>query len=389
MSVFPYIIKGQTASQNISNQLVQKGYYNVITWQEDSLLYISYENKLFLNEGKAVFKLLKTIKKDLNKSISGIVLILTSGQLPIAQINLKIAFKNELVDFTHLNIATDTQVDQSIWEKVKKRLRYEYPYVYDIAIAPQLKTELGNFEDPWKVQINLAPRINLSLWRGMTFSAQVIIPLHNELATFDGDYIRPGILALSQAFRFPNDYFGVVSVGRFTLNRYGTTLNFRKYFPKKLWYVGLEAGYTGKMTYREGGLKNQGQSTVHAVGELGYFLPKYDLLLYAQYGKYLFDDVSFKVGIERKFKRIDIGFFGIYSNGIKNVGARISVSIYPAQLKYGNIHPARTFDYQHIYSQHQFEGYMMETNYPLRQLDRLLLPGLLKNQLFNLNFNSL
>ncbi|MFQ9022112.1 MAG: hypothetical protein ACLR6J_14000 [Parabacteroides merdae] len=66
------------------------------------------------------------------------------------------------------------------------------------------------------------------------------------------DYIRAGVLTLSQEFGLPGGAFGRVTVGNFTNNRMGADLKLRLCDAGRPLMFGLEGGVTGSSTFYEG-----------------------------------------------------------------------------------------------------------------------------------------
>lgn len=99
--------------------------------------------------------------------------------------------------------------------------------------------------------INIAPAVEARLWKGAAFTGQVILPVWNNMVG-QMDYIRAGVLTLSQEFGLPGGAFGRVTVGNFTNNRMGADLKLRYVTPDDRWMFGLEGGVTGSSTFYEG-----------------------------------------------------------------------------------------------------------------------------------------
>ena len=60
----------------------------------------------------------------------------------------------------------------------------------------------------------------MELWKGARLAAQVIVPVVTNLSG-EMNRVRPGIVAVTQEARFRNNWFGRISAGNFTNNRYG------------------------------------------------------------------------------------------------------------------------------------------------------------------------
>lgn len=66
-------------------------------------------------------------------------------------------------------------------------------------IYPEVKLANSSLDRLYTYYINLAPAVEMALWKGAELTAQVVFPLATNL---QGQYkkIRPGVIALSQEF---------------------------------------------------------------------------------------------------------------------------------------------------------------------------------------------
>ena len=224
----------------------------------------------------------------------------------------------------------------------------------DIVIHPQFKTQFGNYAEPVESQINLAPEVRTTLWKGMSLAAQLIIPLQNELSE-EGDYWRPGLLTINQFLRLPSDTFVSATLGYFTRHRYGMDVAIKKYFfADRRWSVGANVGYTGYASYRK---EARGTWYYSDVGLLTsffnveYLFPRFDLSLSAMYGKFLYEDRGWRFDILRQFGDVDIGFFVFKTETGHNGGFNFCIPIPQVHLSMGpvRIGPAEEVPWEYCY----------------------------------------
>ena len=87
--------------------------------------------------------------------------------------------------------------------------------------------------------MNLIPEYNLLIARGLSFKAQMIVPVYNDfnkdrLAYHDldeeGSMIRPGLISLTQFLRLDDEVFVTATAGFFDKNRAGANFEMKKYF---------------------------------------------------------------------------------------------------------------------------------------------------------------
>ena len=121
----------------------------------------------------------------------------------------------------------------------------------ELVLYPQISLSNSWLDKIYGAVINIAPAVEARLWKGAAFTGQVILPVWNNMVG-QMDYIRAGVLTLSQEFGLPGGAFGRVTVGNFTNNRMGADLKLRYATPDDRWMFGLEGGVTGSSTFYEG-----------------------------------------------------------------------------------------------------------------------------------------
>ena len=249
----------------------------------------------------------------------------------------------------------------------------EWPFQVDVLFHPQFKAQFGNFDDPIGVesQVNLAPEVRAALWKGMTVSGQLIIPLQNELEE-EGNHWRPGLLTVSQFLRLPRDTFASATLGYFTRHRYGGDLEVRKYFANRRCAIGANLGYTGYALYREGIWYYSGVDLLTTFLNAGYWFPRFDLTLTATYGKFLYGDKGWRFDILRRFGEVDIGFFALTTETGSNGGFNFSIPFPRKSLSVGpvRIGPAKEFPWEYRYKGLPNNGIRYKTGSSVDELER-------------------
>ena len=93
----------------------------------------------------------------------------------------------------------------------------------DITIYPELSLKNLVITQIYQVLFNLSPAIEVSFWKGMKFTAQMVIPVYNDGYASRYDKLHPGFLELSQTVRLPYNFWATLA---FSFNRYCSTLAF-------------------------------------------------------------------------------------------------------------------------------------------------------------------
>ncbi|MEJ2596264.1 MAG: YjbH domain-containing protein, partial [bacterium] len=188
-------------------------------------------------------------------------------------------------------------------------------FKFDFVFYPQFYLTNLTFNTIYEVQFNIAPALQLSLWKGMQLTAQVILPIYSDCKVYgeEGHLIRPGFLVLSQDFRLPGPVFGNISIGNFNNHRYGFDFNLMYPFHHPRWDVGFNAGLTGYSTFREDGWDFGNLEAFTFFVSAGYFLPRFSLRFRASAGRFLYGDYGGRFDLTRMFGETAIGFYAAYS----------------------------------------------------------------------------
>jgi hypothetical protein len=342
--------------------LVREGFENVAVVCKGDSIIVTYENRLYRHEIKAIRKVTAMVSSVV-KEETNITLVPQNRRIPLAAV-----FMSAGSDFRpDVYALLDTD---SIWEEIKgiQKVNSSF-YKFDIVIHPQFKALFGEFIDPIQSQVNVAPELRTTIWRGTSLSAQLIIPLQSDPGFGEeGDSWRPGLLTLNQAFRLPHDFFISGTIGYFTRNRYGTDLEVRKYFLNGRCSIGANVGYTGYAIYLRGGWYYSSIDLLTAFLDAEYRFPSFDLSLRATYGEFLYRDKGWRVDVLRQFGEVDIGFFALSTTEGSNGGFRFSIPLFPPKYlrtRRFRISPAKEFSWEYRYKGYKTIGYRYETGHSI------------------------
>ncbi len=334
--MIPVTYAGISQHENLAVKLTSAGFENVRIKTSDRFLLISYENRMYRFEPDAILEIIKIITPE----------ILGADKIMLIPLNRNIPLLVIEADLKDCRDYTDNKIGGSIFsEKLSinfntdeyfEKLKDTEPlntstFRFDLAFKPQLKFEFGPYEKPVLTQINLSSNLSATLWKGMNFNYELILPVINQFGARE-DSVRPGIISANQVFRLPEDLFFSFSAGVFTQNRYGFDIEARKYFLNGDLNLNFNAGVTSIVSF-SGLRKIYYYDAFIWTGSIGgeYRIEKYDLTVGISAGKYLMGDESIRFDINREFNEIEIGFFAIHSrNGISNGGVNLTIPLFPA-----------------------------------------------------------
>jgi len=366
----------------IEDGLVREGFENVAVAAQDGRLVVTYENRIYRYEIRALEAVMRQVLPQVPGHQS-VTFIPQNRGIPLVAVTVAPHTEGAPEEDSAFMAATDISldVDADALRSLQKTNR-SYRKV-DLIIHPQFKARFGNLEDTIESQINLAPEITTSLWKGMRLSAQVIIPLQNELSP-EGEYVRPGLVTLNQVLRLPASVFVSATAGQFTQNRYGIDAAVKKYFANGRWAVRANAGYTGYASYRKGDWTHGPLNVLTAFLSLEYYLPRYDLVVGTTYGQFLYEDKGWRVEVLRRFGEVEIGFFALRTALGSNGGFNFIIPLFPHKytpMGAVRIRPAEAFSWEYRYRGIPRGGIQYATDNGIHPFLKRLHPVYINNQL--------
>lgn len=201
-----------------------------------------------------------------------------------------------------------------------------------LLIWPQVRIQNQTYRQLYEIQLNVAPELQFNIAKGLSFHAQVIFPLVNQIEE-EGQYIRPGIVALNQRFKIRQNGFGLISAGKFTDNRYGADLRFLHLFDGGRFSLGANFGLTGYNAYISNRFIYSGLDTFTWKFQAGWFIKHFNSMVNLNFGQYLAGDYGMRFNAVRFFGETAVGFWVAYAGGEPNGGFNFSVPLPPARYK--------------------------------------------------------
>ena len=381
-------------AEQLKSGLAEKGFENVHVVVEGGRVIVTSKNKTYQDGVEATREIMASLlsvakeKRDRGQE-ANITLISQSRKIPVTAISIPESEYLSLLNSKASGKENVSNIDASLdvgsaWKKTRKIRKAESSlWKLDLIIHPQFKANFGDYNDPVKAQINLAPRITTTLWKGMSISAQVIIPLYNELGEL-GEYWRPGFLTLNQTLRLPLNTFASATLGYFTRDRYGGDLEVRKYFADGRFSIGANAGYTGAASYLKGVWYYTNIDHLTGSIDAKYRISRFNLILSATYGKFLYKDEGWRFDVFRRFGETGIGFFALKTRGATNGGFSLSIPIFPSRyLPAGRIRvsPAKEFQWEYRYKTLPKKGIQYNTGNRIDDFMKGFDPSYVKNQM--------
>ncbi len=387
---------GFASAENFRRDLMEDGFENVSIVHEDRRLIVTYENRVYRHEMRAIREVMAALSPLLKEGMS-VTLIPQSRGVPLFSVTIPAGeyladvwenppnplYKREEDGYARgldsvwklagaiLNGASSDEMPASgidasfdvgtAWRKVQNPHGTGFwSHRFGILLHPQFSAEYGDDTELVIYDFNLVPEANASLWKGMLLTTQLVIPVHNELDQ-GGDYLRPGLLTLNQVFRLPYSTFASATLGYFTQRRYGADLQVRKYFSNGRLSVGADVGYTGYAAYIDGVWFYSRVGLLTGLFDVEYRLPLFELGLRATLGRFLYRDKGFRVDFFRQCDEVRIGFFAHKTEGGENAGVAIRIPIFPSKhLSIGSLRIGTGKEFRQEY---RYRGFLNEGVY--------------------------
>ena len=321
----------QTADpqKTLVEKLVKAGFENVGIYQEKKEAYLFYENRLYRWEIDGLSQVIHTAASELGDSIHLHVVPLYN-QIPVAVVSTGIQGYQKMVsgnsEMNPVDSSISVNLNSDSVRTIQRRLHLQNsPFrKIDLIFLPGLRFQYGNFSNPLEKRISISTIVQTSLWNGNLLSAEVLIPLFNDLQqSFEGD-IRLEAATLNQLFRLPKNLFIYASAGIFpytvrltssiNYKRYGVSTEIRKYLLNGRLSAGGTFGLTGYMDYGGGNLNYWPINQFNFALYTEYREPTLDLSTRLTAGKFLYNDYAVRLDFKRRFHESTLGVFIIKSN---------------------------------------------------------------------------
>jgi hypothetical protein len=261
-----------------------------------------------------------------------IYLILQEDRLPQIVLSLEEeqvnAYRDRRISLTQL--LSYTQISYSVDEFMQKfkNVNRENPSAgkIDILLYPQIYLNNSWFDKLYGTVINIAPAVEVGLWKGASLTGQVIVPVWNNMKG-EMDYFRAGMLVFRQAYRFPKNIFMTFNIGNFNENRMGTDIAFSYIPDNDRWEAGINAGLTGSSTFYSGKWEVSEWKRMNGAIHFQYNEPFFNIQFDITGQRYIYGDYGVRFDCTRHFREVSIGLYALYTDGMPNGGFHFAVPL--------------------------------------------------------------
>ncbi|MBQ8673968.1 MAG: hypothetical protein IJ511_07970 [Bacteroides sp.] len=221
------------------------------------------------------------------------------------------------------------------WREARKiKVKNSSLFKVDVLVYPELSFKNLIITQIYQVLFNLSPAVEVSFWKGMKLTAQMVIPVYNDGYGDRAGKIHPGFLTLQQTVRLPYNIWGTATIGTYNGSRYGLDLKLFRPFKDERFSVEGRIGLTA--TQRWDGFEWAYGTKTRVTWSLGgsFYWPKYNTQASLKAEQYLLGEKGVRFDLIRHFRYCSIGFYAMKAEGANsNGGFRFQVALPPYKYK--------------------------------------------------------
>ena len=329
----------QSGEETVRN-LVEMGFENV-GWTEDEheRVYV-LQNSAYRQQGVGVGKAVDLIQREGLAPMKKCRIVLLDNNVPQISLSYNPIVGDSVPQATRQNWDVSYELGDT-WKQARRVVKSNSSlFKVDVVVYPWLMFQNYKLSKMYDYVFQLSPAIEVSMWKGMKLTAQVVVPIQNDYYGRPYSQIRPGFLTLSQSVRLPYNIFLRGIVGFYEGGRSGAELRAKYILPDEhFWLTGrlgvTRKGYWDHWAYYHG---TKWRTDFH-VG-LHYYWPKFNTEFMVKGERFLLGEYGSQFEMYRHFRYASIGFYALKvfgkddaaHNGF-NAGFAFRVAIPPYKYK--------------------------------------------------------
>ncbi len=324
---------GQNA-ENTLDILVDLGFEN-ISWDDtsDERVYVM-ENSAYRLNGVGIAKAVEVVSANGMPDGKSCRLIFLKNNIP----QISVCFDYQASDSIISPREEDWDVSYDLgknWRSFTRGKKINSSlYKVDIVVYPELSLKNLVITQVYQVLFNISPAIEVSLWKGMKLTAQVVFPVYNDGYGTRAGKIHPGFLTIQQSARLPYNIWGTLTLGMFNAGRYGGDLHLFHPFKNERFSIEGRIGLTS--TYYWDKFELVYGTKKRLTWNIGgsFYWPRYNIQMSAKLEQFLLGERGVRVDMIRHFRYCSVGFYAMKADGIRaNGGFRFQVALPPYRYK--------------------------------------------------------
>ena len=320
--------------------LVEMGFENV-GWTEDEheRVYV-LQNSAYRQQGVGVGKAVDLIQREGLAPMKKCRIVLLDNNVPQISLSYSPMVGDSVPQASRQNWDVSYELGDT-WKQARRVVKSNSSlFKVDVVVYPWLMFQNYKLSKMYDYVFQLSPAIEVSMWKGMKLTAQIVLPIQNDYYGARYSQVRPGFLTLSQSVRLPYNIFLKGIVGFYEGGRSGAELRAKYILPDEhFWLTGrlgvTRKGYWDHWAYYHG---TKWRTDFH-VG-LHYYWPKFNTEFMVKGERFLLGEYGSQFEMYRHFRYASIGFYALKvfgkddaaHNGF-NAGFAFRVAIPPYKYK--------------------------------------------------------
>ena len=178
----PIISWGQVEGEAIAEELAKEGFENIRWTETETERIYTIENSAYKIQSVGVSRAIDIIQKNIFSNDKQCKIIVTQLNIPILAVTLSPNTNNNNTNEQVYDLWKICYELEDSWNKVKKeKIKNSSLFNVDIVIYPQLSFRNLIITQIYQALFTMSPAIEISLWKGMKLTGQVIIPIYKDV----------------------------------------------------------------------------------------------------------------------------------------------------------------------------------------------------------------
>ena len=332
-AVIPFHASGQESGDRTTDRLVEMGFENVRWTDTPERRVYTIENHAYKIQAIGIRKAVEVIQEAGLLPGKPCELIVTDNNIP--QVSLTC---HPCVGDTAKVSGEDWKVSYEVgssWDEVKREKKKNSSlFKIDILIYPQLYFRNYIITQIYQALLEFSPAIEVSLWTGMKFTGQLVLPAYNDGYGKTAGKVHPGYITVAQKFQLPYRIQGTATAGIFDYDTFGADLNL--FYPLKDERFSLEGriGYVGYGYWNGFKFRYNNKYTTYWSAGGNFYWPRYNTQFKLRAEQYLLKEKGVRVEMIRHFRYASIGFYAVKAeHANSNGGFKFFIALPPYKQK--------------------------------------------------------
>ena len=333
------LLWAQSGEQTVK-RLVEMGFENV-GWTEDAeeRVYV-LQNSAYRLQGVGIGKAVDVIQKEGLPESKKCRIVVLNNNIPEISLSYSPIVGDSVPQAERRDWNVSYEVDDA-WKKLRGVTKSNSSlFKVDVVVYPWLMFQNYKLSKMYDYVFQLSPAIEVSMWKGMKLTGQVVFPIVNDYYGRRYGQVRPGFLTISQSVRLPYNIFLQGIAGLYEGGRSGFELRAKYVFPDEHFWLTGRLGYTRKGYWDHWSYYHGVKWTMDAHLGVHYYWPQFNTEFKLKGERFLMEECGFQFEMYRHFRHASIGFYAMKifgkddaaNNGV-NGGFAFRIALPPYKYK--------------------------------------------------------